>query len=94
MLLRGMASRAAVVASNIIGYAGVMSDGVQGFLVPPKDDAALASALSRLIEDSELRIAMSNRGLAHVQEFSWEKVATRVMRVYQEATAVRRNGAP
>ena len=93
VLLEGMASRAAVVASDIIGYAGVISDGVQGFLVPPKDDAALASALARLIEDNDLRKAMADRGLAHVQEFSWDKVSTRVMSVYQEATVTRRDGA-
>ena len=92
VLLEGMASKSAVVASNIIGYAGVMSDGVQGFLVPPKDDVALADALAKLIKDKELRMAMANRGLAHVQEFSWDKVAARVMRVYQEAEAVHRNG--
>ncbi len=93
VLLEGMASKAAVVASNIIGYAGVMTDGVQGFLVPPKDDGALASALARLIEDEGQRQAMANRGLAHVQEFSWDKVAARVMRVYQEAQTVHRGGA-
>ena len=87
VLLEGMASKSAVVASNIIGYAGVMSDGVQGFLVPPKDDDALASKLAQLIEDESLRVAMANRGLAHVQEFSWDKVAARVMRVYEEAQA-------
>ena len=87
VLLEGMATRSAVVASNIIGYAGVMSDGVQGLLVPPKDEEALASALARLIEDEELRVAMANRGLAHVQEFSWDKVAGRVMRVYEDAQA-------
>lgn len=87
VLLEGMATRSAVVASNIIGYAGVMSDGVQGFLVPPKDDDALASKLAQLIEDEALRKAMANRGLAHVQEFSWDKVAARVMRVYEEAQA-------
>ena len=92
VLLEGMASRTAVVASNITGYAGVMSDGVQGFLVPPKDEDSLATALAKLIEDKELREAMSNRGLAHVQEFSWDKVAARVMRVYQEAATVRRAG--
>ena len=64
-----------------------MSDGVQGFLVPPKDDDALASKLAQLIEDESLRLAMANRGLAHVQEFSWDKVAARVMRVYEEAQA-------
>ena len=61
--------------------------------MPPKDDAALASALARLIEDNDLRKAMADRGLAHVQEFSWDKVSTRVMSVYQEATVARRDGA-
>ena len=94
VLLEGMAAGKPVVASDIVGYAGVMTDGVQGFLVPPKKEDDLASALARLIEDKSLRMEMGNRGLAHVQDFSWDKISDRVMRVYLEAMSSRADATP
>lgn len=85
VLLEAMAAGKPVIASNIVGYAGVMSDGFEGFLVPPKDEDELASAMARLIESESLRAEMGGRGLTRVQEFTWEKVADRVMGVYSDA---------
>ena len=88
VLLEGMAAKKPVVASNIIGYNGVMTDGVEGFLVPPKDENELALALGKLIKEEGLRREMGNRGLTHVQEFSWDKVADKVMRVYSQSKSI------
>ena len=46
----------------------------RGLLVPPKDPAALAEALLKLLFNSELRQALQERGLQYVQEFSAEKI--------------------
>ncbi|MEE9199681.1 MAG: glycosyltransferase family 4 protein [Dehalococcoidia bacterium] len=85
VLLEAMAAAKPVVASNIGGYAGVMTDGVEGFLVPPKREEDLASALAVLIEDESLRAEMGRRGWDHVQDFSWDKIADRIMDVYTNA---------
>ncbi len=45
VLLESMAVGKPVVASNIAGYASILTDGVEGILVPPKDDGKLARAL-------------------------------------------------
>jgi glycosyltransferase involved in cell wall biosynthesis len=44
-----------VVATNVSGCIDSVLDGVTGTLVPPKDSGALAEALTRYIQDSELR---------------------------------------
>lgn len=82
VLLEAMAAGRPVVASAIPGYAGVITDGDQGLLVPPGDDEALAAALVRLINSPQLRRAMGSRGQAHAQGFAWEHVAAQVMDYY------------
>ncbi|MGH7361492.1 MAG: glycosyltransferase, partial [Candidatus Methylomirabilales bacterium] len=82
VLLEAMAAGKPVIASDIPGYATVVQDGVQGLLVPPRDDRALAAALLRLMNDPDLRRTMGARGRAHAQQYSWETVADRVMDYY------------
>ncbi|MBI3743258.1 MAG: glycosyltransferase family 4 protein, partial [Chloroflexi bacterium] len=82
VLLEAMAAGKPVIASNIPGYATLVRDGDQGLLVPPKDDAALASAIVRLANNPELRQAMGARGREFSKGFSWDKVAQRVMDYY------------
>jgi phosphatidylinositol alpha-mannosyltransferase len=78
VLLEAMASGTAIVCSDIHGYKGVVRRGEQGLLVPPRDPAALATALARLLADDELRRRMSESGQARAQEFSWERVTAKV----------------
>ena len=87
ILGEAMASGRPIVASNIDGFAEVMTDGQEGFLVPPKNDEALALALKRLIDTPELRRKMAERGRLSVQRFRWNRVATQVVDCYEEAIA-------
>ncbi len=82
VLLEAMASGKPIIASNIEGYASVMSDGVQGILVPPKDEEALESALVTLIEDPDLRWQMGNNGRLDAQKYDWENVTREVLDYY------------
>ena len=82
VLLEAMAAGKPVIASNIPGYATLVRDGDQGLLVPPKDEAALAAAIVRLIDNSALRQAMGARGREFAKGFSWDQVAQRVMDYY------------
>jgi phosphatidylinositol alpha-mannosyltransferase len=88
ILLEALATGKPVVASNIPGYAGVIEHGVTGLLAKPKDSNDLALALVRMLADSELRHKVVENGLQHVQQFSWENVARRVLAVYERALAI------
>jgi len=82
VLLEAMALGKPVVASNIAGYASVVTHGEDGLLVPPKDEEELAQALLSLMSDKPLRQQMGDRGRVKAQEYGWERIAKRVLDYY------------
>jgi phosphatidylinositol alpha-mannosyltransferase len=82
VLLEAMATGKPVVASNISGYATVVNDGIEGILVPPKQEVPLAQAIATLIKDESLRKRLGENGLKRSASFSWEQVSRRVMNYY------------
>ena len=82
VLLEAMAVGKPVVASNIDGYASVVTHGVDGLLVPPKDEEMLAQVLVSLMRDESLRQQMGARGRSKAQDYSWEHIARRVLDYY------------
>ena len=62
----------------------VVEDGTDGLLVPEGDEMALHAALSRLVEDDELRDRMSRAARAGFEtKFGYELMAERLERVYR-----------
>ncbi len=82
VLLEAMAAGKPVVASSISGYASVISHGIDGILVPPKQEVSLARALADLMRDSALRQQLGEKGRVRSADFSWEQVSNRVMEYY------------
>lgn len=89
VLLEAMASGKPLVASDIPGYNFVVTHGVEGLLVPPKDEQALALSLVRLLSDPVLRARMGEAGKRRAAEFSWDKIADRVLDFYARTELVR-----
>ena len=56
--LEAMACGLPVVTTEVGGMTEAITDGVEGFLVPPRDDEAAAAALQRLWQEPELRYRM------------------------------------
>ena len=82
VLLEAMAVGKPVVATNIPGYAAVVSDGVDGVLVRPRDERDLARGILGLLQDRALREQMGARGRIKAADYGWETVADRVMSFY------------
>jgi glycosyltransferase involved in cell wall biosynthesis len=61
------------------GPADVVRDGVDGFVVPIRDPAAIADRLQRLAEDPELRQQMSRNARARALEYTWASYTDRVL---------------
>ncbi|MDO8568549.1 MAG: glycosyltransferase family 4 protein [Dehalococcoidales bacterium] len=84
VLIEAMAMGKPIVASNIAGYACVMTNEQEGILVPPKSPKALAHALTSLLKDESSRRRMGERGKSSAQQYSWESVANRVVDYYHQ----------
>ena len=82
VLLEAMALGKPIVASNIEGYASLVTPGAEGLLVPPKDKEALAQALISLMTDESLRQQMGARGILKAKEYDWKYLAQRILDYY------------
>jgi phosphatidylinositol alpha-mannosyltransferase len=82
VLLEAMAVGRPVVASNIEGYATLITHGVEGLLVPPKDEDSLAQALISLMTDESLRQQMGARGRVKAKGYDWKYIAQKVLNYY------------
>lgn len=79
-LLEAMAMQLPVVSTAISGIPEVVADGVNGLLVPPADVEALAMALSRLLDDPDLRRELGLQGRRTVvEQFDVELNARRML---------------
>jgi len=82
-VLEYLASGLPVVASALGGNLEIIQDGVTGLLVPPQDPRALASALTRLLKDSDLASRIAGAGRDYVkQNFSFERLVTEMEQLY------------
>ncbi len=83
-----MAAGIPVIASDYGGLTEIITDGVEGFVVPTGTVTPLAEALCKLIEDSERRAAMGRAGRERVvAEFSSEVFVNRTLDVYRQVIA-------
>jgi glycosyltransferase involved in cell wall biosynthesis len=67
-LLEAAAAARPIVASAVGGIPEIVEDGRTGFLVPPRDPAALARAVVRVLTDAALARRLGDAARAHVTE--------------------------
>jgi len=84
VLLEAMAAGLPVVATNIEGYAQVVTDGQEGFLVPPRNERAVADAVCHLLDDRGMAGEMGRRGLITASQYSWARIAEYVLDFYMK----------
>lgn len=79
-----------VVATYVGGLPEVVLDNETGILVPPQDVEATATALSKLIDDTSLRLQMGNAGREYVcKKYNWENNVNDMIQLYQQTISTR-----
>ena len=89
VLLEAMAAGTPVITSSIEGYSSVIKSGVNGLLVPPKNEELLANSIELVLKNPDLRRRLIAGGTSRAQEFRWDRVAGRVMVYYESFLDVR-----
>jgi phosphatidylinositol alpha-mannosyltransferase len=88
VLTEAFAAGTPVIASNIAGYRDVVSDGVDGMLVPPADPQRLAEELQRAHHEPQRLREMGEAARQSAQRYAWPRIADQVAGVYSRAMAV------
>lgn len=88
--LEGMAHRHPVIATASGGSGEIIRDGVDGYLVQPRNPQALAARLSQLLRRPHLRAQMGHRARRRVEEsFSLTRMLERTEAIYRDVLAGR-----
>jgi glycosyltransferase involved in cell wall biosynthesis len=84
-VLEAMSAGLPVVGSHVVGNDGAIADGVTGFLRPLAEEAALAAAVLRLLNNRDLARQMGRAGRDRVErEFALGPVTRRLEDLYVE----------
>jgi phosphatidyl-myo-inositol alpha-mannosyltransferase len=85
VLTEAFAAGTPVIASAIAGYSDVVSDGVDGLLVPPGDPQRLAEELQRIHYEPQRLREMGEAARRSARRYAWPRVADQVTEVYERA---------
>ncbi|MFD6163565.1 glycosyltransferase family 4 protein [Oerskovia sp. NPDC060287] len=78
-----------VVGTVLGGPRTLITDGVDGLLVDPRDAAALAGAISSLLDAPDVAGALGAAGRREVEGYTWEAVVDRYDEIYGRVVRAR-----
>jgi glycosyltransferase involved in cell wall biosynthesis len=84
-ILEAMRAGCTIVSTAVGGIPEVMRDGMEGLLVPPRDSAALANAIDRLLSDEAASSRLGRAARARFeQNYSLEKFGAEAVRGFTD----------
>lgn len=86
--LEAMACRTPVIGADVGGIKYSVVDGHTGFLVPPRDPAALAACLARAYRQPRLMHQLGRNAQRRVRDhFTWDRVGRALAALYEDVCA-------
>jgi len=88
VVAEAMACGTAVVSTDCpYGPSEIITDGVNGLLVPPRDVPALAAAILRVLGDPELEARLVSAGRRRAQDFAAPAIAAGYAQIFEKLVA-------
>lgn len=81
-ILEAMQCGTPVCASNSSSLPEIAGEG-NALFFDPNDEADIAAKIAKILEDDSLRKALIEKGFARVKDFSWEKMANEILKIYE-----------
>ncbi|BAL92824.1 putative glycosyltransferase (forming 1D-myo-inosityl 2-acetamido-2-deoxy-alpha-D-glucopyranoside) [Actinoplanes missouriensis 431] len=88
--LEAQACGTPVVAAAVGGLVTAVQDGISGVLVDGHDPRDWARVLERLLDAPAFRHRLAAGAAAHASQFSWDRTADNLLRVYRDAVTEHR----
>src|SRR5262245_30302122 len=89
--LEALAAGRPIVATAVGGNLEVVSEGGNGFLVPPDDPEALATSMLTLLKDPAQRATMGHVSSALARRYDWQVILPAYRAVFEEALTCHRD---
>jgi len=83
--IEAMASGSVPVVANAGGSKSLVINGKNGFLTKPKDSKDICDKVNALLDNSQLRKRMRNASLVFAKRFGWEKVFSKLLKMYKKS---------
>ncbi|MCY7423306.1 MAG: glycosyltransferase family 4 protein [Chitinophagaceae bacterium] len=82
-----MAMGLPVISTNVGGIPFLVKDGINGLLVSPNDDEAMAAAIDSIVQNNQKGIQLAKNGLEFSKQFDAEPVMKKWLKVFDELSA-------
>jgi glycosyltransferase involved in cell wall biosynthesis len=89
--LEALAAGRPIVATAVGGNLEVVSEGGNGFLIPPDDPDALATRMLTLLKDPALRATMGRLSLDLATRYDWQVIFPLYTAAFEDALACHRD---
>lgn len=81
-IVEAMQAGLPVIACAVGAVPEIVTDGVEGLLIPPADPAAMAEAAARLADSPAERARMAAAARERVRQFHWDRIVEQYERLY------------
>jgi 1,4-alpha-glucan branching enzyme len=83
VLVEAMSQGLPIVASDVQGIPSIIQNEVNGYLVPPGDERALAERIIQLLDNESLAREMGERNRIDSKVYHWDHLVKRYMEIYE-----------
>ncbi|UCD15410.1 MAG: glycosyltransferase [Candidatus Omnitrophota bacterium] len=84
VILEAFASGLPIIATKVGGISEIIKEGVNGFLVKPRDPEAIAERVIYLLQDDHLKNKIIQENIRESNLYSWNKVTQELEAIYSQ----------